>query len=200
MPKNGQDWLTYAVWGREHSALLSGRADWSTEPFPDSGIVGVKLLGQPIVIINDGDILTEFDRVSHLYSDRPPMQMAGNLVGYAKTLVLMPYSPVRLDASEVRTTHLFLLATDIPFFQETFCAHHGVPSPAQAVPSHGRSQGEGLCPQDARQPNRVGTSIAHVGSFFWINIHSLTYWSGSPAPSYLISRMESQSRRGTIAL
>ncbi|KIY71792.1 OrdA protein [Cylindrobasidium torrendii FP15055 ss-10] len=77
MPKNGQDWLTYAVWGREYK----------------SGIVGVKLLGQPIVIINDGDILSEFDRVSHLYSDRPPMQMAGNLVGYAKTLVLMPYSP-----------------------------------------------------------------------------------------------------------
>ena len=55
-------------------------------------MVSVSVFGQQMIIVNSaktaGDIL---DKKSSIYSDRPIMQMGGELVGWKDTLVLVPY-------------------------------------------------------------------------------------------------------------
>ncbi|PFH46689.1 hypothetical protein AMATHDRAFT_69284 [Amanita thiersii Skay4041] len=69
-----KDWLTYAEWGRKYG-----------------GICSVTLLGQPMMIVNSAEIMEELDRKGSIYSDRPRLEMGGELVGYSETLVLIPY-------------------------------------------------------------------------------------------------------------
>ncbi|KAK7046001.1 hypothetical protein VNI00_006996 [Paramarasmius palmivorus] len=71
---SGQEWLTFAEWGKKYG-----------------GICSVTLMGQPMIIINSADIMAELDKKSSVYSDRPRLEMGGELVGYSKTLVLVPY-------------------------------------------------------------------------------------------------------------
>ncbi|KAF9260384.1 cytochrome P450 [Marasmius fiardii PR-910] len=73
MPK-GQEWKTFAEWGRQYG-----------------GICSVSLMGQPMIIVNSAEIMAELDKKSSIYSDRPRLEMGGELVGYSKTLVLIPY-------------------------------------------------------------------------------------------------------------
>ena len=55
-------------------------------------ICSVTVLGQPIIILNSAEAaIGMLDKKSSIYSDRPVLQMAGNLVGWQKTLVLHPY-------------------------------------------------------------------------------------------------------------
>ncbi|KAJ7097381.1 cytochrome P450 [Mycena epipterygia] len=70
------EWLTFAEWG----------AKWG-------GLCSVTLLGQPIVIINSASAMEEMDTKGSVFSTRPRLPMAGELVGYDQTLVLMPYGP-----------------------------------------------------------------------------------------------------------
>ena len=53
----------------------------------------MSLLGRPMIILNTIDALEEFDKKSAIYSERPRLEMGGELVGYSDTLVLMPYGP-----------------------------------------------------------------------------------------------------------
>ena len=46
-----------------------------------------------MIILNTIDALEEFDKKSAIYSERPRLEMGGELVGYSDTLVLMPYGP-----------------------------------------------------------------------------------------------------------
>ena len=56
--------------------------------------MSVVLLGQPMVIINSYKHAFELlDRRSALYSDRPHMIMAGDIVGWDQVLVLLRYGP-----------------------------------------------------------------------------------------------------------
>lgn len=71
-----KEWLTFAEWGRK----------WG-------GICSVTLMGQPLVIINSADVMEELDKKGAIYSDRPRLEMGGELVGYNETLVLIPYGP-----------------------------------------------------------------------------------------------------------
>lgn len=48
-------------------------------------------MGQPIIIVNSVDVMEELDRKGVVYSDRPRLEMGGELVGYADTLVMIPY-------------------------------------------------------------------------------------------------------------
>ncbi len=50
-------------------------------------------MGQPMMIVNSANIMDEFDKAGSIYSDRPILQMGGNLVGYNDTLVLLSYGP-----------------------------------------------------------------------------------------------------------
>ena len=55
-------------------------------------ICSVTVLGQPIIIINSAEVAGDMlDKKSVIYSDRPILQMAGELVGWKHTLVLLPY-------------------------------------------------------------------------------------------------------------
>ncbi|KAF4609943.1 hypothetical protein D9613_010304 [Agrocybe pediades] len=73
MPSKNE-WLTFAEWGKR----------WG-------GIISVKLLGRPMIIVNSASIMEELDKKGAIYSDRPILEMGGELVGYAQTLVLMRY-------------------------------------------------------------------------------------------------------------
>ncbi|KAG6836101.1 hypothetical protein H0H93_011374 [Arthromyces matolae] len=72
---SAQEWKTFQKWGQKYGDLIS-----------------VNVLGQPIVIVNSAKVAHEMmDKKSHIYSDRPVLEMGGNLVGWKNTLVLLPY-------------------------------------------------------------------------------------------------------------
>ncbi|KAF8803765.1 cytochrome P450 [Phlegmacium glaucopus] len=72
-----REWLTFARWGEVWGDICS-----------------VTVLGQPIIIINSAKVANDMlDKKSVIYSDRPVLQMAGELVGWKHTLVLLPYGP-----------------------------------------------------------------------------------------------------------
>ena len=90
-----REWLTFARWGEVWGSL-------SLQPTPpiyvhlNTFILGdlcsITVLGQPIIIINSAEIACDMlDKKSAIYSDRPVLQMAGELVGWKHTLVLLPY-------------------------------------------------------------------------------------------------------------
>ena len=50
-------------------------------------------MGRAMIIVNSAAIMDELDKQGALYSDRPVLQMGGELVGYNNTLVLLRYGP-----------------------------------------------------------------------------------------------------------
>ena len=62
-------------------------------PRPLAGdISSVTVFGQTLVILNSAQAATDIlDKKSATYSDRPVLQMGGELVGWKNTLVLLPY-------------------------------------------------------------------------------------------------------------
>ncbi|KAG6908024.1 hypothetical protein DXG01_006443 [Tephrocybe rancida] len=70
-----QQWLTFTKWGEKYGKIAS-----------------ITVLGQPIIILNSVKIANDMlDKKSHIYSDRPILQMGGNLVGWKNSLILLPY-------------------------------------------------------------------------------------------------------------
>lgn len=52
----------------------------------------MSVFGQQLIILNSAKAAVEMlDKKSTIYSDRPIMQMGGELVGWKNTLVLTPY-------------------------------------------------------------------------------------------------------------
>ncbi|KAK6981371.1 OrdA protein [Favolaschia claudopus] len=70
------EWLKFADWG----------AKWGD-------ICSVSLFGQPIVMLNSATIIEDLNENTAAFSTRPRLPMAGELVGYDQTLVLIPYGP-----------------------------------------------------------------------------------------------------------
>ena len=58
---------------------------------PSGGILSVNLLGRPMIIVNSTNIMDELDKKGALYSDRPVLEMGGEMLGYSQTLVLIAY-------------------------------------------------------------------------------------------------------------
>ncbi|PBK93436.1 cytochrome P450 [Armillaria gallica] len=74
MPSD-KEWLTFARWGKEYGDIAS-----------------VSVLGQRIVIVNSAQAAIDMlDKKSSIFSDRPALVMAGELVGWKKVLGLTPY-------------------------------------------------------------------------------------------------------------
>jgi hypothetical protein len=49
-------------------------------------------LGQTFIILNSAEIAIEMlEKKNSIYSDRPILQMGGELIGWKNTLVLLPY-------------------------------------------------------------------------------------------------------------
>ncbi|RDB20518.1 hypothetical protein Hypma_012422 [Hypsizygus marmoreus] len=70
-----KEWLTFAQWGEQWGDISS-----------------VTVLGQTIIVINSAQAAFDMlDKKSPIYSDRPTLEMGGNLVGWKNTLVLLPY-------------------------------------------------------------------------------------------------------------
>ncbi|KAL0580912.1 hypothetical protein V5O48_001106 [Marasmius crinis-equi] len=70
-----QEWLTFAKWGDTYGDICS-----------------VAVLGQTIIILNSLKTSVDMlDKKSSIYSDRPVLQMGGELVGWKNTLALLPY-------------------------------------------------------------------------------------------------------------
>ncbi|KAH9947304.1 cytochrome P450 [Amylocystis lapponica] len=70
------EWKTFAKWGEKWGAC----------------ILSVTLLGQPMVILNSFEHAVEMlEKKSAIYSDRPTLVMGGKMVGWDRTLVLLPY-------------------------------------------------------------------------------------------------------------
>lgn len=57
------------------------------------GICSVTLMGRPMIIVNSATIMDELNKKGAIYSDRPVLEMGGELVGYSNTLVLLRYGP-----------------------------------------------------------------------------------------------------------
>ncbi|PPQ79518.1 hypothetical protein CVT25_003400 [Psilocybe cyanescens] len=70
-----KEWLTFARWGETWGDICS-----------------VTVLGQPLIILNSATVACDMlDKKSAIYSDRPVLQMGGELVGWKNTMVLLPY-------------------------------------------------------------------------------------------------------------
>jgi len=54
-------------------------------------ICSASALGKHVIVINSVDIMDELSQKGAIYSDRPRLEMGGELVGYNETLVLIPY-------------------------------------------------------------------------------------------------------------
>ncbi|KAL9709236.1 hypothetical protein Ac2012v2_007590 [Leucoagaricus gongylophorus] len=74
MPSS-KEWLTFASWGE----------NWGD-------IVSISIFGQRMIIVNSAEVATELlEKKGSIYSDRPVMEMGGEMVGWKNTLVLVPY-------------------------------------------------------------------------------------------------------------
>ncbi|GJE86534.1 cytochrome P450 [Phanerochaete sordida] len=69
------EWRRFAEWGEKYG-----------------DIVYLNLLGQPMVILNSAPHASALlDKRGDVYSDRPVLAMSGELVGWSRSLVLLPY-------------------------------------------------------------------------------------------------------------
>lgn len=75
----------------------------------------MKLLGRPVIIVNSPAILAELDKKGATYSDRPVLEMGGEMLGYSQTLVLLAYG------TRFRT------------FRKHFSRYIGSPNPIQQL-------------------------------------------------------------------
>ncbi|KAF9470940.1 putative monooxygenase [Pholiota conissans] len=71
-------WLVFSEWNKVYG-----------------GIFHLDVLGKPIVVINSVKIAKDLlDKRSSIYSDRPHAIMAGDLVGFSRTLAFLPYGDI----------------------------------------------------------------------------------------------------------
>ncbi|KAJ6562254.1 cytochrome P450 [Mycena capillaripes] len=85
------EWLSFAEWGSKWGLAAYENSYGYLLTYSAGGLCSVTLLGQPIVILNSASVMEEMDTKGPVFSTRPRLPMAGELVGYDQTLVLMPY-------------------------------------------------------------------------------------------------------------
>ncbi|KZV67278.1 cytochrome P450 [Peniophora sp. CONT] len=72
----GAQWLQYSAWGKEYG-----------------NIIYLNAMGKPIVVLNDSKIAVELlDRRAGIYSDRPTMIVASEILGDGLVLPFTPYN------------------------------------------------------------------------------------------------------------
>ncbi|KAF8187480.1 cytochrome P450 [Pholiota molesta] len=70
-----REWLTFADWGKK----------WGN-------IVSVSIFGQTMIIVNSAQMAIDMlEKEGSIYSDRPRLEMGGELVGWKSSTVLIPY-------------------------------------------------------------------------------------------------------------
>ncbi|KAG5349488.1 hypothetical protein C0989_003480, partial [Termitomyces sp. Mn162] len=88
-----QEWATFGKWGEQYGERVDSFALFmAVNGLAVGNICSVTVLGQTIVILNSVKIANEIlEKKGSIYSDRPVLQMAGNLIGWRKGLGLMSY-------------------------------------------------------------------------------------------------------------
>ncbi len=69
------DWRVYADCGRKYGPICS-----------------VNLMGQPMIIVNSSSIIEELDKKGATYSNRPRLEIAGELMEHSNTVVLLQHN------------------------------------------------------------------------------------------------------------
>lgn len=88
MPSS-KEWLTFEKWGEEYGKLVRDDHNALINSWLGD-ISSIDVFGQRIVVLND--VETAFNMLQkkdNIYSDRPTLQMGGELVGWKDTLVLL---------------------------------------------------------------------------------------------------------------
>ncbi|KAG9087689.1 hypothetical protein FS749_002745 [Ceratobasidium sp. UAMH 11750] len=75
MPTKGEDWLTFSEWSKTYGDMFY-----------------LSIFGKPLIVVNSFKIASDLlDKRSAKYSERPTFQMAGELMGWSKSVVLSQY-------------------------------------------------------------------------------------------------------------
>ncbi|KAF8705404.1 cytochrome p450, partial [Rhizoctonia solani] len=70
-----EDWLTFNKWSKQHGDMFY-----------------LSILGKPLIVVNSMQIASDLlDKRSANYSERPTFQMAGEIMGWSKSVVLSQY-------------------------------------------------------------------------------------------------------------
>ncbi|KAJ7775174.1 cytochrome P450 [Mycena metata] len=95
-----KEWETYAKWAEKWGDITS-----------------VTVFGQPVVVVSSLKTATEMlDKKSSIYSDRPILQMCGELVGWNSGIVLSHYGTPRFRRSRKYFHQLFGSQTNLKKF------------------------------------------------------------------------------------
>lgn len=90
-----KEWETFSEWAGRYGQYYSEstkRSSNSATSYSLGDIASISIMGRRIVVVNSAKIASEMlDRKSVVYSDRPAIQMAGELVGWRDALPCLPY-------------------------------------------------------------------------------------------------------------
>ncbi|QRV88551.1 cytochrome P450 family protein [Ceratobasidium sp. AG-Ba] len=75
MPTKGEDWLTFSEWSKTYGDIFY-----------------LSIFGKPLVVVNSFKVASDLlDKKSSKYSERPTFEMAGELMGWSRSVVLSQY-------------------------------------------------------------------------------------------------------------
>lgn len=75
MPTKGEDWLTFSAWAKQYGDMFY-----------------LSIFGKPLIVVNSMQIASDLlDKRSNKYSERPTFEMAGEIMGWSKSVVLSQY-------------------------------------------------------------------------------------------------------------
>lgn len=84
------EWFKFAEWGKTYG-----------------GVVHVSAFGQPLIILNSTNAITDLlEKRSGIYSDRPILPMAGEMIGYRDSVPLCPYGARHRESRKLMHTGL----------------------------------------------------------------------------------------------
>jgi hypothetical protein len=88
-----KEWLTFTDWGEKWGEWLSILVILILTCCPDSGdMVSISVFSQQMIIVNSVEVaIAMLDRKGSIYSNRPVIQMAGELIGWKHTTALQNY-------------------------------------------------------------------------------------------------------------
>lgn len=95
MPKI-HEWRKFSEWNDQYGGQTRYTSPcisrFSILMLPLGDMFSLNLLGQPVIVLGSvKHCVALLDKRSSIYSDRPRLVMAGELVGYNKVLAMMPY-------------------------------------------------------------------------------------------------------------
>ena len=92
-----KEWITFSAWRKTYgkwNSMFFTRFGMTNVIYNTAGnVISVSIFGRSIIILNSAKAAIDLlEKRSIIYSDRPYMAMASDLVGYDHALVLTPYN------------------------------------------------------------------------------------------------------------